>query len=249
MRADRANGPPLVRMMDFTVTVEGHEVLRNVSFDVNPNECLALVGTPGCGKRLVLRCLAGVEEVPPRSTVSGRVELGLQGWPAPQFGWMTPRLARSTASPLEIVTDAARSGMIGTPVEGVAKARAQEALVACDLLDEIAITSSSGMLSELEHQRLSLACAMAENPEILLLDEPCSPLNASERTALARVIRRIGHSRSVVLTTSDLHFAVAAAHRIAFFSAGRLVEIGPSGRVASHPMDPDCAAFVAQAGR
>ena len=213
------------------------EVLRGVDLAVRPGELLVLVGTNGSGKTTLLRLLAGV--LAPRAG-----ELELFGRPA--AAWSRIELARRVAvlpQGLELpagfrVGELVAMGRLpharawfGSTAED--DEAVERALVDADALELAGRTADE--LSGGERQRVLVAMALAQEPQLLLLDEPTLHLDLAHQLAVLETIRRLRAQRgiAVVAVLHDLALAAAVAPRVAVLDRGRLVADGAPSAVLS----------------
>ncbi len=213
------------------------EVLRGVDLALEAGELVALLGTNGSGKTTLLRCLAGT------LTPSGG-EISFDG--RPLAGWRRDALARRVAvlpQQLELpdgfrVAELVAMGrapharrLFGSTAEDErAIERALRDADAADLADRWLEELSGG-----ERQRLLVAMALAQEPDLLLLDEPTLHLDLAHQVALLAAIRRLRDQRglTVLAVLHDLNLAAAFAPRVAVLDEGRVVADGPPAEVLS----------------
>jgi len=211
------------------------EVLRSVDLTLARGDLVALVGTNGSGKTTLLRLLTGVLQ-PDAGVVrfEGR----------PVADWRRLDLARRVAvlpQQLDLPVGFRVAELVGmgrapharrlfasTEADERAVARALADAGALDLADRFAEELSGG-----ERQRLLVAMALAQEPELLLLDEPTLHLDLAHQVALLAAIRRLRDQRglTVLAVLHDLNLAAAFAPRVAILDEGRVVADGPPGEV------------------
>ena len=211
------------------------DVLSDVDLTLARGELVALVGTNGSGKTTLLRLLTGILEPD-----SGEVRFDDQ----PLSGWRRIDLARRVAVlPQQMdlpigfrVTELVEMGrapharrlFASTEADERAVARALADADALDLADRFADDLSGG-----ERQRLLVAMALAQEPDLLLLDEPTLHLDLAHQVALLAAIRRLRDQRglTVLAVLHDLNLAAAFAPRVAVLGEGRVVADGPPAEV------------------
>ena len=216
-------------------------VLTGVDLDVAPGELVALLGANGSGKTTLLRAAAGV--LPPRS---GSVELfgrPLAGWSRRELARAVAVLPQSTDLPDGFkVSEVVNLGRIPHATRafgpGPDDARAVGAALgdadAEDLADRPVRELSGG-----ERQRVLLALALAQEPRLLVLDEPTLHLDLAHQLALLRLLLRLRASRglTVIAVLHDLNLAAGLADRVVLLRDGRVVPAGRDGLV----IDPELA--------
>lgn len=224
-------GACLTHVRNLGVTLGGHPVLQDLTFDLRCGEITALVGPNGAGKTTLLRALLG--EVP----YTGHCHFhGGPGHPARRrlvIGYVPQRLAFDRAAPLTVadlfaLACGTRPAFFG--LTATARSTAGEILAEVDaahLLDR-----RLGGLSGGELQRVLLALSLSPSPDLLLLDEPQQGLDAAGLERFHELVARL-HGRfdmSVVLVSHDLVSVARVADRV-FFLNGRLLAAGPPAEV------------------
>jgi iron(III) transport system ATP-binding protein len=227
---------------------------QDVSFEVPEGKLFTLLGPSGCGKTTTLRSIAGLER-PKSGEISIRGELvysSQQGiFVAPNrrdFGmvfqsyaiWPHMNVYENAAFPLEVRSARARHKLgrkeIAAKVMEVLRAVALD-----DLVDRPATKLSGG-----QQQRLALARALVMEPQLLLLDEPLSNLDAKLRERMRFELKRIQRELGIttVYVTHDQSEALALSHMIAVMDRGRIVQVGTPRDVYERPSDRFVADFV-----
>lgn len=233
---------PLIQLREVVVEAGGRAILDVPSLDVEPDEVLAVVGPNGAGKSTLLR-VVGLLERPARGDVmfsGARIE-------GQRLNYRR-RMAVVFQEPLLLDTSVEANVRTGLSLRGVKggeqKRRSDE------WLERFGIAHLRGRsarsLSGGEAQRTSLARAMVLEPEVLLLDEPFSSLDAPTREALIDDLDAVLGERRVatVLVTHDRSEALRLGDRIAVLMGGRLRQVGGPNDVFSSPVDEEVAAFV-----
>ena len=223
------------------------QALHTVDLEVGSNQVTSLIGPSGCGKSTFLRCLNRMNDVVEGCRVEGLVELDGQD---------------VYALGVDVVSLRARVGMVfqkpnpfpksiydnvayGPRIHGLAKNRAE--------LDEIVHRSldRAGLLSEVvdrldaagtglsggQQQRLCIARAIAVNPEVILMDEPCSALDPIATARVEELIDELRATYTIVIVTHSMQQAARVSQRTAFFHLGKIVEVGDTEKVFTDPAD------------
>jgi len=231
-----------VSLREVTKRFGSVRALDDVSLYVQPGELLALLGPSGCGKTTLLRAVAGLEvpdtghvligdrdmsEVPVRSRPIGMVF---------QHYALFPNLTvrQNIAFPLEVR---------GVPREQ-ARARVEEMLVLVRL--DAQADRYPNQISGGQAQRCALGRALAPSPEVLLLDEPLSALDAVVRVRLRDEIRRVQQMVGItaLYVTHDQSEAMAIADRVALMNHGRIEQLAPPSELYEEPRTEFAATFV-----
>ncbi len=231
---------PLISVAGLTAgyTLPGggrRDVLRGVDLDLAPGELVALLGTNGSGKTTLLRCLAG-------TLVPGGGSVTFAGRRLP--AWRREELARRVAVlPQQVdlpggfrVAELVAMGRSPHAQRLFGSTAVDERAIERALRDADATELSDRWVEELsggERQRLLVAMALAQEPDLLLLDEPTLHLDLAHQVALLAAIRRLRDQRgmAVLAVLHDLNLAAAFAPRVALLDGGRVAADGPPGEV------------------
>ena len=221
-------------------------VVRDVSLHVRRGEVLGLIGASGSGKTTLLRSLNRLTEITAGAGRSGRITLDGQEIHEIEVTELRRRVSMVFQQPnpfpmsiFENVAYALREG----PGRRRRERRSQleeevrEALRRAGLHDEVAedLDRSALALSGGQQQRLCIARALAAQPEVLLLDEPCSALDPISTAVIEELIVGLRESVAVVIVTHNLQQAQRVADHVAFMHLGELVEYGSSEQVFDRP--------------
>lgn len=235
----------LISLRGLRVAYEQTEVLKGIDLDIRKGEMLALLGASGCGKTTLLRTLAGF-----MPAASGSVHLrGQDVLPLPPEARGMAMVFQSYA--LWPHMNVAQNIGYGLRLKGM---RAVE--VARRVEETLGMLGLSGygarriaQLSGGQRQRVALGRALAVGPEILLLDEPLSNLDAGIRQQMRHEIRAIQKRLGLtsILVTHDREEALAMADRIVILNAGRIEQIGTPEEVFAAPASPYVAGFMGAA--
>jgi iron complex transport system ATP-binding protein len=227
--------PPVFAVTDVEFDYGGAFRLARTSFEVAQGEIMALVGPNSSGKTTLLRLLSKVH-------APARGEIRFRGKPLGGVG--RPALAREVAvvpqeealafsvSVEELVLMGRFPRATGRLFEGPEDlARAREAMALAGILD--LADHPVDALAGGERQRVLLARALAQEPRVLLLDEPTSHLDLWHQRHLVGLLRRLNRERgmTVVFVSHDLNLAGDLAHRLLLLSGGRVVRLGQPGEV------------------
>jgi phosphate transport system ATP-binding protein len=251
----RASRPPVSakvreRMLIDSVSLAYGEnwVVRNVSLPVRQGEVLALIGASGSGKTTLLRSLNRLTEVTAGAGRSGAITLDGQEIHELEVNDLRRRVSmvfqQPNPFPMSIFDNVAYALAEQRPARGRRRRRSAEleraaadALRRAGLYDEVAsdLDRSALKLSGGQQQRLCIARALAAQPEVLLLDEPCSALDPISTATIEELIVNLRESVAIVIVTHNLQQAFRVADHVAFMHLGELVEYGPSAEVFDRP--------------
>jgi peptide/nickel transport system ATP-binding protein len=232
-------------------TSAGAEVVDDVAFDVAAGEVLALVGESGCGKTSTAHALLGHAR-PGLRIVRGSVQLGgLDVVAAAEGERRTLRGTRISYVPQDPAAALNPRRRIGVQlresltVHGIAEEAA--AARALDLVERVGLTATEEFLRRYpfelsggQQQRVLIACAIACNPSVVVLDEPTTGLDVTTQARILKLLRGLSreHGLAFVYVTHDLAVVDEIADRVAVMYGGRIVELGPRQRVLREPAHP-----------
>jgi phosphate transport system ATP-binding protein len=224
------------------------QAIFNVSLDIGQREVIALIGPSGCGKSTFLRCLNRMNDTIEGCRVEG--EIRLEGVDIYHDGLDVVILRRRVGMvfqkpnpfPKSIYDNVA----YGPRIHGLAKNRTEldeiveDSLRKAGLWQEVKdrLDQPGTSLSGGQQQRLCIARAIAVNPEVLLMDEPCSALDPIATATIEQLIDELRNKYSIVIVTHNMQQAARVSQRTAYFHLGRLIEIGPTAQIFTNPRHP-----------
>ena len=222
-------------------------VVRGIDLPIAARRVLAIIGPSGCGKSTFVRCLNRMHEITPGASVSGHVLLDGEDI----YGrGVDPVLLRRRVGmvfqkpnpfPTMSIKENVLAGLRLTGALGGADAErvVETALTSAALWDEVKdrLDAPGGSLSGGQQQRLCIARALAVEPEVLLMDEPCSALDPIATARIEDLIHVLRERYTIVLVTHNMQQAARASDTTAFFLHGELVECSPTERLFTHPRD------------
>ena len=222
-------------------------VVRDVNLPVRQGEVLALIGASGSGKTTLLRSLNRLTEVTAGAARAGRITLDGDEIHELEVNALRRRVSmvfqQPNPFPMSIFDNVAYA-LAEHPAGGRRRRRGPElahavenALSRAGLYEEVAgdLERSALKLSGGQQQRLCIARALAAQPEVLLLDEPCSALDPITTATIEELIVGLRESVAIVIVTHNLQQAFRVADHVAFMHLGELVEYGPAGQVFDRP--------------
>ena len=243
---------------DINVWFGERHVLKNVSLQFPTNEVTALIGPSGCGKSTFIRTLNRMHELIPGAGLAGSVLLDGEDIYGEQVDPTSVRLRvgmvfqKPNPFPTMSIKENVLSGLklsgrkneISDELVETSLTRASMWNEVKDRLGEPAISLSGG-----QQQRLCIARSLAMNPEVLLMDEPCSALDPGSTRRIEQTILELKESMSIVIVTHNMQQAQRVADKTAFFlsedgNPGHVVEFGDTDDVFSKPIDPRTNDYV-----
>jgi phosphate transport system ATP-binding protein len=258
---DLTLSPASMTVRDLSAWFGNHKVLDRVSLDIESQRVTALIGPSGCGKSTFLRILNRMHELVPKSSLAGYVELdGHDIYRGTKSATDIRReigmvFQKPNPFPAMSISGNVLSGLklTGSHKQRGAEAEriVQECLEMAGLWNEVKgrLHNLGGALSGGQQQRLCIARALAVEPRVLLMDEPCSALDPTSTRRIEETIRAISDFVTVVIVTHNMQQAQRVSHDCAFFLAaentpGRIVEAGPTETIFSDPRDPRTLDYV-----
>ncbi len=230
--------------------------VNQVSLPIRQGEVLALIGPSGCGKTTLLRSLNRLTELNKATSFSGQITLDgvdiAQMEPTALRRRVTMVFQQPNPFPMSVFDNIAyvlREQAARRPKRGALKGHVEDALTRAGLYDEVAdnLNHAALRLSGGQQQRLCIARALAANPEVLLLDEPCSALDPQSTKVIEDLIVKLREEVAVVIVTHNLQQAYRIADYVAFMYLGELVEYGDGQTMFAAPREQRTREYVSGA--
>lgn len=246
--------PALLEIKKLSAYYHDHLTVKGVSFDVQPNEIVALIGPSGCGKSTLLRCLNRMHEESGGGRAEGEVLLKGQN------------IYASGVDPVEIRS---QIGMVfqkpnpfpslsiwenvvaGLLLRGVRKKSslmdiAERCLKQAALWEEVKdkLKAPGMSLSGGQQQRLCIARALAVNPPVILMDEPTSALDPISTARIEELMTELKKDYTIVIVTHNLQQAGRISDKTAFMYLGDLIEFGSTEHIFTNPKDKRTESYI-----
>jgi phosphate transport system ATP-binding protein len=252
---------PIFELSGVDVSYGGKVAVRDISFDVAEQEITALIGPSGCGKSTLLRCLNRMNDLIPGAEVSGSIRYHQQD------------LYARTVDPVEVrkrigmvfqkpnpfpksIYDNIAFGPRVLGIEGDMDEIVERALRRGALWDEVKdrLKSNAFGMSGGQQQRLCIARALATDPDVILMDEPCSALDPISTGKIEDLMLELRERYSIVIVTHNMQQAARVSDMTAFFTValegddghrtGRMVEFDETQTIFTNPSDERTEAYV-----
>ena len=249
-----------LKVEDVSIYYGAFKAVEGVSLTFEPRSVTAFIGPSGCGKSTVLRTLNRMHEVVPGGRVEGSITLAGQDLYAAQIDPVAVRrtvgmvFQRPNPFPTMTIFDNVVAGLRLNGIRNKATLAdaAERSLRGANLWTEVKdrLDKPGAGLSGGQQQRLCIARAIAVEPQVLLMDEPCSALDPISTLAIEDLIEQLKASYMIVIVTHNLQQAARVSDQTAFFNLaatgqpGRLVEVGPTRRIFEHPVHESTEAYV-----
>jgi phosphate transport system ATP-binding protein len=252
---------PIFQLDGVAVAYSGKPAVRDVTFDIGKNEITALIGPSGCGKSTLIRCLNRMNDLIPGASVDGRVVYHGQDLYGDGVDPVEVRkrigmvFQKPNPFPKSIYDNIAFGprvlGMKGDMDEIVERAL-QHAAVWDEVKDRLK-TNAFGM-SGGQQQRLCIARCLAVEPDVILMDEPCSALDPISTGKIEDLMMELKSEFSIVIVTHNMQQAARVSDKTAFFTVeldadeknrtGRVVEFDDTEKIFTNPSDSRTEAYV-----
>ncbi|HED04651.1 MAG TPA: phosphate ABC transporter ATP-binding protein [Candidatus Fraserbacteria bacterium] len=238
---------PAIAVHKLSAWFGAQRILYDIELLVPPRRVTAIIGPSGCGKTTFLRCLDRMHEVVPGARATGQVLLHKQDIYAPGVDpvLIRRRIGMVFQKPNPFPTMSIYDNVVaGLKLNGVRRRSlldevVERSLCQAALWPEVKdkLHKSSGVsLSGGEQQRLCIARALALEPEVLLMDEPCSALDPTATAKIEDLIHKLKRDYTVVIVTHNMQQAARVSSLTAFFYLGKLVECGPTTQIFERPL-------------
>jgi len=236
---------PVFSCREVSVFYGTKQALKDVSVDVGRRQVLAMIGPSGCGKSTFLRCLNRMNDTIPGARVSGRILLDGRDIHAESIdvAQLRARIGMVFQKPNPFPKSIYDNVAYGPRIHGLARSRAHLDDIVCTSLtraglwDEVKdrLSSPGTGLSGGQQQRLCIARTIAVQPEVILMDEPCSALDPIATARIEDLIDELRESYAIVIVTHSMQQAARVSQRTAYFHLGELIEVGDTDRVFTNP--------------
>jgi len=245
---------PKMHADDVSVFYGEKQALKDVSIKIYDDLVTAFIGPSGCGKSTFLRCLNRMNDTIPTARVTGSIKLDNED---------------ITSSSMDVVQLRARVGMVfqkpnpfpksifenvayGPRIHGLATNRSElqeiveKSLRRAGLWEEVKdrLQESGTALSGGQQQRLCIARAIAVDPEVILMDEPCSALDPIATAKIEELIHELRGRYAIAIVTHNMQQAARVSQRTAFFHLGELVEYGKTSEIFTNPRQPRTTDYI-----
>jgi phosphate transport system ATP-binding protein len=231
------------------------EVIHDVSLNFDENRVTAMIGPSGCGKSTLVRCINRMHEVVPGATCTGRVLLDGNDIYAPEVDPVQVRrrigmvFQKPTPFPTMSIEDNVAAGL---KLNGMAVSRAdrdrlvEKSLRQAALWDEVKdhLKRPGAGLSGGQQQRLCVARAIAVDPEILLMDEPCSALDPISTARIEELLLELKSDYTIVIVTHNMQQAARCSDYTAFMYTGNLIEFGETKQIFTTPTKRETEDYI-----
>ncbi len=244
---------PVLKINAFSLWYGTKQVIHNISMPIPRNQVTALVGPSGCGKSTLLRSVNRMNDLIQNVQVTGDMQLNGDSIYDSRMDVIDLRkrmgmvFQKPNPFPMSIFENVVYALRIdGEKNRSVLEEVCEISLRGAALWDEVkdCLNDSALKLSGGQQQRLCIARAVAAEPEVLLLDEPCSALDPIATGKIEDLIQELRGRYSVLMVTHNMQQASRASDYTAFMYLGRLIEYGPTSDIFTNPVLPETESYV-----
>jgi phosphate transport system ATP-binding protein len=249
-------GPVTTKMTarDVSVFYGAKQALKNVSIDVSQENVTAFIGPSGCGKSTFLRCLNRMNDTVASARVEGEIKLdGTDIYKGDMdVVQLRARVGMVFQKPNPFPKSIYDNVAYGPSIHGLARNKAEMdeivegSLRRAGLWDEAKdrLGESGTAMSGGQQQRLCIARAIAVDPEVILMDEPCSALDPIATAKIEELIDELRGKYAIVIVTHNMQQAARVSQKTAFFHLGTMVEYGDTKTIFTNPSEPRTKDYI-----
>ena len=243
-----------VKARNVQVYYGDKHAIKDVDVDIENKTVTAFIGPSGCGKSTFLRCINRMNDTISVARVEGDILLDGENIYDKRVDpvQLRARVGMVFQKPNPFPKSIYDNVAYGPRIHGMARNRAEtdeiveKALRGAALWNEVKdrLAEPGTGLSGGQQQRLCIARAVATEPEVLLMDEPCSALDPIATAQVEELIDRLRQTYSVVIVTHSMQQAARVSQKTAFFHLGNLVEFGDTDQIFTNPQDPRTESYI-----
>jgi phosphate transport system ATP-binding protein len=231
-----------------------NRAIDDVSIDIDRDNVTAFIGPSGCGKSTFLRALNRMNDTVANARVTGEIRLDGEDIYAPEMDvvQLRARVGMVFQKPNPFPKSIYENVAYGPRIHGLAAGKSQldeiveRSLRRAGLWDEVKdrLADSGTTLSGGQQQRLCIARAIAVDPEVILMDEPCSALDPVATARIEELIHELKGRYAIVIVTHNMQQAARVSQRTAFFHLGALIEYGSTSDIFTNPREPRTRDYI-----
>ena len=235
---------PKMSARDVSVYYGEKLAIDNVSIDIETKYVTAFIGPSGCGKSTFLRALNRMNDTIASARVTGEIRLDGDNINSMDVVQLRARVGMVFQKPNPFPKSIYENIAYGPRIHGLADGKGelddivQRSLERAGLWNEVKdrLTDSGTALSGGQQQRLCIARAIAVDPEVILMDEPCSALDPIATAKIEELIDELRGRYAIIIVTHSMQQAARVSQRTAFFHLGEMVEYGPTSDIFTNPV-------------
>jgi phosphate transport system ATP-binding protein len=246
-------GGPAILVDHFSFSYGSRPVLKNLHFAIRARSVTAIIGPSGCGKSTFLRSINRLNDLIPESRHTGDIQVHGHSVYRPGVDLVAMRqrigmvFQRPNPFPRSIYDNVAYGPRLnGLVARQELPALVERCLRQAALWDEVKnrLNTLATGLSGGQQQRLCIARALGNDPEVLLMDEPCSALDPVATQRIEELLIELKQTYTIVIVTHNMQQAARVSAETGFFHLGELVEFGPTERIFTSPREERTEAYI-----
>ncbi len=230
-----------------------NHALKNINIEIREHQITALIGPSGCGKSTFLRTLNRLNELIPHTRIEGTITLDGQDIYQPSTDVVSLRqrvgmvFQRPNPFPKSIFENIAFGPrVLGVRTKREIEEKVEESLKAAALWPEVSdrLHTNALGLTLGQQQRLCIARVLAVQPEVILMDEPCSALDPLATLKIEELMQELKKNYTIVIVTHNMQQAARTSDWTGFFHLGEVLEYGTTETIFTHPKDPQTENYI-----
>lgn len=236
--------PPAVEVSKLDLFYGKHQALHGIDLQIPEKQVTAFIGPSGCGKSTLLRCINRMNDLVDTCIIKGSIKIHGREIYVPRLDviGLRKRIGMVFQKPNPFPKTIYENVIYSLRIDGVKKRAildetVEKSLKSAGLWDEVKdrLHTSAQALSGGQQQRLCIARAIAAEPEVLLMDEPCSALDPIATNKIEQLMESLRKQVTIVIVTHNMHQAARVADITAFFYLGKLIEVDATTKIFSNP--------------
>jgi len=233
-----------IRVEDYHFYFGDYQVLKGINLEIKANEIFSIIGPAHSGKTTLLRAINRLNDTMDNCRCQGKIYLDGEDIYSLDKNILRRRVGMIFATPIPLPNTIFNNVAYGPRLKGIKSLNilrnlVEKSLRAAYLWEEVKdrLSDSALRLSGGQQQRLCIARALAVEPEVLLMDEPCSGLDPISTAKIEEALRQLKKQYTIILVTNNTKQAARVADNIAFFLLGELIETGTPEAMFTRPKD------------
>ena len=243
-----------IDVQNVNVFYADKQAINNVSLEVEKSKITALIGPSGCGKSTFLRCINRMNDVIPSCRVEGKIYVDETDVNNPELDpvFLRARVGMVFQKPNPFPKSIFDNIAYGPRIHGLTNSKSElddivkESLIKAGLWSEVSdrLFDQGTSLSGGQQQRLCIARAIAVNPEVILMDEPCSALDPIATARIEELMMNLSQNYTIVIVTHSMQQAARISQKTAFFHLGDLIEMDTTDKIFTNPNNPKTQDYI-----
>ena len=243
-----------ISVQNISVSYDGTMAVDNISMNINQNEVTALIGPSGCGKSTFIRCLNRMNDVIENCTTEGKVIFnGINIYnPEVDIVKLRTNIGMVFQKPNPFPKSIYDNIIYAPKLHGLVNKKSEsddlveKSLSEAGLFNEVKdrLNDSGTSLSGGQQQRLCIARAIAVNPFVILMDEPCSALDPIATAVIEELIDSLKKKITIIIVTHNMQQAARVSEKTAFFHLGKLIEFSDTSKIFTNPKEKRTLGYI-----